>query len=173
MFRDHGLAIFKDTKLHVLSAATPIGFVYFRDPSQLELGANFAKKRNWRREGDSNPRYGLKPYNGLANRRLQPLGHPSIKQTKNIYSALLPLSMRRARQNPSSHGINSHKSEGGSPFDTIEVHAQPRIRSDKLRKATAGSSALPGIQRIICFGGIYSACSSKKAGKKNKLLHSY
>ena len=126
----------------------------------------------WRREGDSNPRYGLKPYNGLANRRLQPLGHPSIKQPKNTYSALLPLSMRRARQNPSSHGINSHKSEGGSPFDTIEVHAQPRIRSDKLRKTTAGSSTLPGIQRIIFFGGIYSACSSKKAGKKNELLNS-
>jgi hypothetical protein len=32
---------------------------------------------SWRREGDSNPRYGSSPYNGLANRRLQPLGHPS------------------------------------------------------------------------------------------------
>jgi hypothetical protein len=32
---------------------------------------------DWRRGWDSNPRYGLSPYNGLANRRLQPLGHPS------------------------------------------------------------------------------------------------
>ena len=32
---------------------------------------------NWRRGGDSNPRYGFWPYNGLANRRLQPLGHLS------------------------------------------------------------------------------------------------
>ena len=31
----------------------------------------------WRREGDSNPRYGFWPYNGLANHRLQPLGHLS------------------------------------------------------------------------------------------------
>src|SRR5262245_42303497 len=31
----------------------------------------------WRRRRDSNPRYGLSPYNGLANRRLQPLGHVS------------------------------------------------------------------------------------------------
>lgn len=31
----------------------------------------------WRRRGDSNPRYGFRPYNGLANRRLQPLGHVS------------------------------------------------------------------------------------------------
>jgi len=32
---------------------------------------------NWRREGDSNPRYGFWPYTGLANQRLQPLGHLS------------------------------------------------------------------------------------------------
>jgi hypothetical protein len=31
----------------------------------------------WRRGGDSNPRMGYKPINGLANRRLQPLGHLS------------------------------------------------------------------------------------------------
>ena len=32
---------------------------------------------NWRRRRDSNPRYALRAYNGLANRRLQPLGHIS------------------------------------------------------------------------------------------------
>ena len=32
---------------------------------------------NWRREGDSNPRYRFWQYNDLANRRLQPLGHLS------------------------------------------------------------------------------------------------
>jgi hypothetical protein len=37
----------------------------------------FPSKENWRREGDSNPRYGFWPYNGLANHRLQPLGHLS------------------------------------------------------------------------------------------------
>src|SRR5260221_14749365 len=31
----------------------------------------------WRRRRDSNPRYALRAYNGLANRRLQPLGHIS------------------------------------------------------------------------------------------------
>ena len=34
-------------------------------------------KSNWRREGDSNPRYDFWPYTGLANQRLQPLGHLS------------------------------------------------------------------------------------------------
>jgi hypothetical protein len=33
--------------------------------------------RNWRRRRDSNPRYAFGAYNGLANRRLQPLGHVS------------------------------------------------------------------------------------------------
>ena len=33
----------------------------------------------WRRRRDSNPRYALRAYNGLANRRLQPLGHVSVE----------------------------------------------------------------------------------------------
>ena len=33
----------------------------------------------WRRGRDSNPRYTLTVHNGLANRRLQPLGHPSAR----------------------------------------------------------------------------------------------
>src|SRR3712207_6666944 len=34
---------------------------------------------NWRRRRDSNPRYAFEAYNGLANRRLQPLGHVSVR----------------------------------------------------------------------------------------------
>ncbi len=41
--------------------------------TEMQKVANCAE---WRRERDSNPRYGY-PYNGLANRRLQPLGHLS------------------------------------------------------------------------------------------------
>jgi hypothetical protein len=40
-----------------------------------------AQRWNWRRRRDSNPRYGFRPYNGLANRRLQPLGHVSGDET--------------------------------------------------------------------------------------------
>src|SRR5665213_820954 len=36
--------------------------------------------RNWRSRRDSNPRYAFGAYNGLANRRLQPLGHSSTSQ---------------------------------------------------------------------------------------------
>ncbi len=39
-------------------------------------------KLRWRREGDSNPRYGFWPYNGLANHRLQPLGHLSVSSSE-------------------------------------------------------------------------------------------
>src|SRR5437879_8899594 len=34
-------------------------------------------RRHWRRGRDSNPRYSFGPYTGLANQRLQPLGHLS------------------------------------------------------------------------------------------------
>src|SRR5215831_4149734 len=45
----------------------------------------------WRRRRDSNPRYGFRPYNGLANRRLQPLGHVSGVATQALSkSSLLP-----------------------------------------------------------------------------------
>src|SRR6516225_5934376 len=42
---------------------------------------------SWRRRRDSNPRYGFRPYNGLANRRLQPLGHLSIKYFQTLSRA--------------------------------------------------------------------------------------
>ena len=45
----------------------------------------------WRRGWDSNPRYGLSPYNGLANRRLQPLGHPSNRHSSITWGASPPV----------------------------------------------------------------------------------
>lgn len=44
-------------------------------------------KGRWRSRRDSNPRDGFTPPNGLANRRLQPLGHGSLL----IYKGFLPL----------------------------------------------------------------------------------
>ena len=46
---------------------------------EKRVGRRPANPLNWRREGDSNPRNGLSPFNGLANRRLQPLGHLSVE----------------------------------------------------------------------------------------------
>ena len=39
----------------------------------------YAQVPKWRRGWDSNPRYTFTVHNGLANRRLQPLGHPSVR----------------------------------------------------------------------------------------------
>src|SRR4051794_16411972 len=41
----------------------------------------FGRSEGWRSRRDSNPRYAFGAYNGLANRRLQPLGHSSAKRT--------------------------------------------------------------------------------------------
>jgi hypothetical protein len=55
-------------------------------------------KVNWRRERDSNPRYGC-PHTDLANQRLQPLGHLSAVEwccytlyARPIYDRRTPLS---------------------------------------------------------------------------------
>jgi hypothetical protein len=42
----------------------------------------------WRREWDSNPRYGF-PYTRFPSVRLQPLGHPSIPKQLNIAGRML------------------------------------------------------------------------------------
>ena len=45
-----------------------------KDLREIELSYQVLE---WRRRRDSNPRYAFRAYNGLANRRLQPLGHVS------------------------------------------------------------------------------------------------
>ena len=42
----------------------------------------------WRRRRDSNPRYAFGAYNGLANRRLQPLGHVSASVIQALSKSL-------------------------------------------------------------------------------------
>jgi hypothetical protein len=49
----------------------------------------------WRRRRDSNPRYALSAYNGLANRRLQPLGH--VSGGRNPYRSETFASRRKRR----------------------------------------------------------------------------
>ena len=62
----------------------------------------------WRREWDSNPRYGLSPYNGLANRRLRPLGHPSGGVQRRLSHALLESRPDRCQQSaPTRRGAYS------------------------------------------------------------------
>ena len=53
------------------------------------------KSVGWWRRRDSNPRYGFRPYNGLANRRLQPLGHVSVpNKGRHSCPSLVPCSSR-------------------------------------------------------------------------------
>jgi hypothetical protein len=54
------------------------------------LVENFEISISWRRRRDSNPGYAFGAYNGLANRRLQPLGHVSacINAYRNLCAAV-------------------------------------------------------------------------------------
>ena len=49
----------------------------FKALSAEFLRSAFRRDAGWRSRRDSNPRYAFGAYNGLANRRLQPLGHSS------------------------------------------------------------------------------------------------
>jgi hypothetical protein len=60
-------------------------------------------KRRWRREWDSNPRYGL-PYTRFPSERLQPLGHPSGHE-RNIATG--PGVTTRAAAGPGGNGGTS------------------------------------------------------------------
>ena len=76
---------------------------YFRS-KRLKNEKFFVK---WRRGWDSNPRYGCYPYNGLANRRLQPLGHPSTEKWVTAY-AMLVLKIRAGGVNPCQERVVPH-----------------------------------------------------------------
>ncbi len=64
-----------------------------RYPNQIEVDNRAAELSAWRREWDSNPRYGF-PYTRFPSVRLQPLGHPSGA----------PLSWREWRDFSSDYG---------------------------------------------------------------------
>src|SRR6185437_17176503 len=50
---------------------------HFANVRRFRMAEVACPTRGWRRRRDSNPRYAFGAYNGLANRRLQPLGHVS------------------------------------------------------------------------------------------------
>ena len=84
----------------------------------------------WRRRRDSNPRYAFGAYNGLANRRLQPLGHvsacenPYCLRTFSSNAALNKPQPRRprrrfkSRHKPPQHSLWS--------FAIRPIHTWPR-----------------------------------------------
>src|SRR5919201_3258360 len=57
-----------------LAMAQPVLTGNYRSPRNRACCSEFL--RGWRREWDSNPRYGF-PYTRFPSVRLQPLGHPS------------------------------------------------------------------------------------------------
>jgi Protein of unknown function (DUF3551) len=68
-------------------------------PRAKKRGFEWIKPKGWRRRRDSNPRYAFGAYNGLANRRLQPLGHVSV--------SVMPISSLPSRQFASAPRMNS------------------------------------------------------------------
>ena len=100
-----------------------------------------SKVAPWRREGDSNPRYAFRAYNGLANRRLQPLGHLSKPLVSSaIRATMCCIYISSSRGNAPS--IPSELTMTGSR----EPKPRPRLRQSRPeRKSRKGSNAFnPG-----------------------------
>ena len=68
----------------------------------LSVGDSTAQ---WRRERDSNPRWGYKPHTPLAGERLQPLGH--LSRTIDTYPLVL---VHRSLTSPLNKVIQSQMS---------------------------------------------------------------
>jgi hypothetical protein len=82
---------------------------------------------NWRRRRDSNPRYAFRAYNGLANRRLQPLGH--VSGSGNAYRAA-----------PSRSRLTPARTGGVAPEGRHmrrPAHSRSRARAQEARKPRA------------------------------------
>jgi hypothetical protein len=81
----------------------------------------------WRRRRDSNPRYGFRPYNGLANRRLQPLGHVSGDET-SVSATSAPV--KEAPLQGRSQPVLPKKIEGSSSKMGFAAAPQVNARAD-------------------------------------------
>ena len=95
---------------------------------------------DWRRGWDSNPRYGLSPYNGLANRRLQPLGHPSGGAPPST-QAQEPLSIGPAMLQP---GVDGPGTARDAPLGDQAKVGPPRA----LERAAAKVDRIP-MRRLV------------------------
>jgi hypothetical protein len=77
------------------------------------------KTGGWRRRRDSNPGYGFRPYNGLANRRLQPLGHVSVSQSRMECGVSRQPPIRTKRTKREQSGLESAQKPAQSPAHEI------------------------------------------------------
>ena len=67
--------------IHMQSPASALKTAHGQNFKTERLSSDCAARKcesGWRSRRDSNPRYAFGAYNGLANRRLQPLGHSSV-----------------------------------------------------------------------------------------------
>ena len=92
---------------------------------------------SWRSRRDSNPRYVFTTYNGLANRRLQPLGHSSIQNRRG----LVPAPDRGRHSCPSLAGASSP--EAASPLDSAAAAGAAFQGRRKARSATTAIARRP------------------------------
>ena len=105
--------------------------------------ATFSFSAYWRREGDSNPRYGFTPHDDLANRCLQPLSHPSKSLPRIISNTLFAVNEDRHRL--PRLGIDDYEIGSEALFDLAKLVAPPQFNrliprrgADQILESDAG-----------------------------------
>ena len=99
----------------------------------------------WRRRRDSNPRYAFGAYNGLANRRLQPLGHVSARAPAHIRGPRGAGNARAARLGSTARVRNDE----GRPHRHCEAAPSPVIARPRSGRSNPG-----GRRREFRAGGV-------------------
>ena len=100
------------------------------------IGSGFHLEGKWRRGWDSNPRYSFTLYNGLANRRLQPLGHLSG-------SPCMPKNTGRIKANVFRHHADFGPSAADSALGAAPVANEPFLRHRSNQLSVPGVDAAP------------------------------
>ena len=100
----------------------------------LGLGTSLTIATCWRRERDSNPRYGF-PYSGFQDRLFQPLTHPSAACSH--YCTRIP------RENPHPCRVFVH--QAGYGIENFPSPCVPCFRSDNDDSASTEAQTRPAM----------------------------
>ena len=120
------------------------------------------EKRFWRRRRDSNPRYAFGAYNGLANRRLQPIGHVSAVRPY-LYFWALRVNWRENRRNGGRCDIVSIQNDGSGGENCPPASALGRLTKNRaaLTRRSYGISKRPRpLQELLSFARSAPSASS-------------
>lgn len=141
----------------------------------LTIAFRIESAAGWRRGRDSNPRYSLRPYDALAKRCLQPLGHLSGASLMHliawagqfgsvVFALIFPAIFETERPASAWPHLSQESSREGGLCLSLESPSDSTIRVRQSRFRPRSLSAVPQVGR---FDGRWNRL--RKANKNNML----